>query len=325
MIIEWREWIDRYVYEVVRRLPRDRRDDVAADLRARLTDEVETRLEGSERPADKIALERISAMGDPAEVAYRLAPEQTVLVGPRILPFFWKCAAGVVFVHLAFTALWLRGFHTVTYLLPFRFAFTASTTWMDIVFGAIANFGLVVLIFAVIQRWAMGTPSPFPSLWDPRELAPLPAPRPASRPGLALRLALAIYVLIGLHFAPGLFPYLVHSDGRFWLTTLLHPGYESFLPWIDLWLIPSVALLLWEIERGETGIVERWLMAGLDALGAIVLFAIALNGRFTVLDALFDPLIFVLGAAFAVSAVVLFAGTERPDHNPDLIEDEAPL
>ena len=94
-------------------------------------------------------------MGDPAQVAYRLAPDQTVLVGPRILPFFWKCAAGVLFVHLAFTALWLRGFHTVMYLLPFRFAFTGSTTWMDIVFGAIANFGLVVLIFAAIQRWAM--------------------------------------------------------------------------------------------------------------------------------------------------------------------------
>ena len=132
-------------------------------------------------------------------------------------------------------------------------------------------------------------------------------------------------MLIALHFAPALFPYLVHSDGRFWITTLLHPGYESFLPWIDLWLIPSVALLLWEIERGETGVAERWLMAGLDALGAIVLFAIALNGRFTVLDTLFDPLIFVLGVAFAVSAVVLFAGTERPAPSPELVEEEAPL
>jgi hypothetical protein len=323
MIVDWREWIERYVHEVVRRLPRDRRADVAADLRARLTAEVESRLAGSDRPADKVALERISAMGDPAEVAYRLAPEQTVLVGPRVLPFFWKCAAGVLLVHLAFTVLWLRGFHTVTYLLPFRFAFTSSTTWMDIVFGAIANFGIVVLIFAAIQRWATGLPSPFPSLWDARELPPLPAPRPASRLDLGVRLALALYVLFALHFAPSLFPYLVHSDGRFWITTLLHPRYTTFLPWIDLWLIPSVALLLWEFERGETGIAERWAMAGLDALGAIVLFGIALNGPFTVLDSLLDPLIFVLGVAFAVSAVVLFAGTERPASTPDLVEEEA--
>jgi hypothetical protein len=310
MIVEWHEWIDRYVHEVVRRLPRDRRAEVADDLRARLNSEVEARRRESDLPADKIALEQLAAMGDPAEVAYRLAPDQSVLVGARILPFFWKCAAGVLLVHLAFTALWLRGFHTVTYLLPFRFAFTGSTTWMDVIFGAVSNFGIVVLVFAVIQRWGMGSPSPFPSRWDPRGLPPLRGPREPTRNGIAIRLGLAIYVLVGLHLAPGLFPYLVYSEGDFWVTSLLHSHYRAFLPWIDLWLVPTVILLLWEIERGETGAVERWAMAGLDALGAIVLFGIALSGPFTVLDALFDPLIFVLGIAFAVSTVVLLAATD---------------
>ena len=72
----------------------------------------------------------------------------------------------------------------------------------------------------------------------------------------------------------------------------------------------AVILLLWEMERGETGTVERWAMAGLDALGAIVLFGVALGGPFTVLDAICDPLIFVLGISFAVSAVWLLAGTD---------------
>ena len=320
MIVEWHEWIDRYVYEVVRRLPRARRAGAADDLRARLTSEVDARRRESDLPADKIALEQLAAMGDPAEVAYRLAPDQAVLVGARILPFFWKCAAGVLLVHLAFTLLWLRGFHTVTYLLPFRFAFTGSTTWMDVVFGAVANFGVVVLVFAVIQRWGMGHPSPFPSRWDPRGLPPLHPTREATRSGIAIRLGLAIYVLIGLHLAPQLFPYLVHSEGDFWVTSLLHPHYRVFLPWIDLWLVPTVILLLWEIERGESGPVERWAMAGLDALGAIVLFGIAFGGPFTVLDAICDPLIFVLGIAFAVSAVVLLATTDA--EMADLAEEE---
>lgn len=323
MLIEWREWIDRYVHEVVRRLPRDRRADVAEDLRAQLTGEVEARLEETDRPADKIALERLAAHGDPAEVAYRLAPDQAVLVGPRILPFFWKCAAGVLLVHLAFTALWLRGFTTVTYLMPFRFAFTDTTSWMDVVFGAIANFGVVVLVFAAIQRWGMGSPSPFPSRWDPRELPPLPAPRQASRAGLAARLGLALYALFGLHFAPVLFPYLAHSQGTVWVTSLLHPHYRAFLPWIDVWLLPTVVLLLWEMERGETRAVERWAMAGLDALGAIVLFGIALGGPFTHLDVVFDPVIFILGIAFAVSAVLLVADTDTAA-GPNLAAEEGP-
>ena len=321
MIVEWHEWIDRYVHEVVRRLPRDRRPEAADDLRARLTSEVETRRRQSDLPADKIVLEQLTALGDPAEVAYRLAPDQSVLVGARILPFFWKCAAGVLLVHLAFTALWLRGFHTVTYLLPFRFAFTGSTTWMDIVFGAISNFGVVVLVFAAIQRWGMASPSPFPSRWDPRGLPPLRASREPTRSGIAIRLGLAVYVLVGLHLAPGLFPYLVYSEGDFWVTSLLHSSYRAFLPWIDLWLVPTVILLLWEMERGETGTLERWAMAGLDALGAIVLFGIALGGPFTVLDRIFDPLIFVLGIAFAVSAVFLLATTDA--EAPDLAGEES--
>lgn len=320
MVVDWREWIERYVHQVVRRLPRDRREDVGDDIRERLTSEVESRLQGSDRDAEKVALERLAAMGDPADVAYRLAPDHTVLVGPRILPFFWQCAAGVLVVHLAFTALWLRGFQTVTYLLPFRFAFTGATSWMDVVFGALANFAVVVLVFAAIQRWAVGAPSPFPSRWDPRELPPIPVPRPASRLGVGLRLGLCLYALFALHFAPVLFPYVAAADGEVWLTTLLHPHYVSYLPWIDLWLVPTVALLLWEMERGETRAAERWGMAALDALGAIVLIAIALGGPFTVLDAVFDPLLFLLGLAFAVSAVVLVA---TADPTVELAGDES--
>jgi hypothetical protein len=321
MLVEWHEWIDRYVHEVARRLPRERRAEAADELRARLTSEVEARRRESDLPADKIALEQLAAMGEPSEVAYRLAPEQAVLVGARILPFFWKCAAGVLLAHVAFTVLWLRGFHTVTYLLPFRFAFTGSSTWMDILFGAIANFGVVVLVFAIIQRWGMGAPSPFPSRWDPRALPALRTAREPTRANIAIRLGLAVYALLALHLAPRLFPYFVYSDGDFWVTSLLHSHYRAYLPWIDLWLVPTVILLLWEMERGETGALERWAMAGLDALGAIVLLGIALSGPFTVLDRFFDPLIFALGIAFAVSAAFLLATTDAKA--PDLAGEES--
>jgi hypothetical protein len=62
-------------------------------------------------------------------------------------------------------------------------------------------------------------------------------------------------------------------------------------------------------------------MAGLDALGAIVLFGIALGGPFTHLDVVFDPLIFILGIAFAVSAVLLVADTDTASI-PDLAGEE---
>jgi len=316
MIVEWREWIERYVHEVARRLPRDLRREVADDLRGRLTTDVESRLDGSQRTSERIALERLAETGDPAELAHRIAPEQTVLVGPRILPFFWKCVFGVLIVHLAFTALWMAGLRTDMFLLPFRFVFTGATTWLDVVYGAIAHVGVIVLVFAAVQRWAMGPSSPFPRRWDPRELQPLPARHIESRPRLAARVAIVLYVLFGLHFAPGLFPYLAFEDGTLWRYPLLHPAHRVYLPWIDLWLIPTAVLLLWEMERGQTGLAERWTMAGLDALGAIVLFGIALGGPFTVLDGVFDPLLVILGIWFAVSAVRLFL--KSPDEKEDV-------
>lgn len=306
MIIDWREWIERYVHEVVRRIPRDRRVEAADELRSRLTAEVESRLEASDREPERVALERLAEMGDPADLAYQLAPEQTVLVGPRVLPFFWKCVAGVLIVHLAFTALWVTGFRTDIFLLPFRFVFLGTTSWVDVLYQAIAHVGVVALVFAAVQRWFMGPSGPFPQRWDPRELQPVPARRAESRPRLALRIAIVVYVLFGLHFAPGLFPYLALEDGTLWRYSLLHPVYHVYLPWIDLWLIPTAVLLLWEMERGETGLAERWTMAGLDALGAIVLFGIALGGPFTVVDKVFDPLFTVLGIWFAIAAVRLF-------------------
>jgi hypothetical protein len=79
MIVDWREWIERYVHEVVRRLPRDRREEVADDLRARLTTEVETRLDGSDRTAEKIAPSDCLRW-DPAG-RLRAGSDQTVLIG----------------------------------------------------------------------------------------------------------------------------------------------------------------------------------------------------------------------------------------------------
>lgn len=311
MIIDWREWIERYVHEVVRRVPTADREEVADDLRNQLTSEIESRIETSELEPERVALERLAEMGDPAEVAHRIAPEQTVLVGPRVLPFFWKCVAGVLIVHFAFTALWMTGFRTDIFLLPFRFVFLWDTSITDVIYGAIAHVGVLALIFAAVQRWALGPSGPFPQRWDPRELQPVPTRRAESRPRLALRIALIVYLLFGLHLAPGLFPYLAWEDGTLWRYPLLHPAYHEYLPWIDLWLIPTAVLLLWEMERGETGLAERWTLAGLDALGSIVLFGIALGGPFTVLDRVFDPLFLLFGIWFAYSAVRLFLKAPR--------------
>ncbi|MGW2635002.1 HAAS signaling domain-containing protein [Streptomyces chattanoogensis] len=76
---------DRYVVEVVRRIPADQRGDVADELRATIADTVEAR-----GPADAETAERevLTEMGDPIRLAARYADRPISLIGPGLYPTY---------------------------------------------------------------------------------------------------------------------------------------------------------------------------------------------------------------------------------------------
>ncbi|MFJ1679629.1 hypothetical protein ACIODT_32540 [Streptomyces sp. NPDC088251] len=76
---------DRYVVEVVRRIPTDQRGDVADELRATIADTVEAR-----GPADPATAERgvLTEMGDPIRLAARYAGRPLALIGPELYPTY---------------------------------------------------------------------------------------------------------------------------------------------------------------------------------------------------------------------------------------------
>lgn len=76
---------DRYVHEVVRRIPADQRTDVAAELRATIADTVEAR--GDSDPA-VVEREVINEMGDPIRLAAKYADRPQSLIGPELYPAF---------------------------------------------------------------------------------------------------------------------------------------------------------------------------------------------------------------------------------------------
>lgn len=74
---------DRYVHEVVRRIPANQRDDVADELRATITDTVEARdVEGTESAERDVLTE----MGDPTRLAARYADRPLALIGAELYP-----------------------------------------------------------------------------------------------------------------------------------------------------------------------------------------------------------------------------------------------
>jgi hypothetical protein len=76
---------DRYVHEVVRRIPTSQRDDVADELRATITDTVEARDPESREAAERDVLVE---MGDPTRLAARYADRPLALIGSELYPSY---------------------------------------------------------------------------------------------------------------------------------------------------------------------------------------------------------------------------------------------
>ncbi|MFP3987362.1 hypothetical protein U9R90_07615 [Streptomyces sp. E11-3] len=76
---------ERYVYEVVRRLPADQRDDIGDELRTTIADTVEASGSADPRSAER---EVLSEMGDPVRCAARYADRPLALIGPDLYPTY---------------------------------------------------------------------------------------------------------------------------------------------------------------------------------------------------------------------------------------------
>ncbi|BCJ36330.1 hypothetical protein Athai_38330 [Actinocatenispora thailandica] len=76
---------ERYVHEVVRRIPAANRDDVGRELHATITDTLEARAEPDRDAAERAVL---TEMGDPIRLAARYADRPLALIGPDLYPTY---------------------------------------------------------------------------------------------------------------------------------------------------------------------------------------------------------------------------------------------
>src|SRR5471030_1363485 len=89
--------IESYVDDVVRRLPRRQRTDVAFELRSLLTEDLGGHAADAGRPADaEMTMELLKAFGRPTDVADRYRPAGFTVIRPADAPrFTWLALGGV--------------------------------------------------------------------------------------------------------------------------------------------------------------------------------------------------------------------------------------
>ncbi len=140
--------IDRYLAAVAALLPKDQRQDIAAELRDLVMNRVEEREAARGRPLDKRELEDLlREVGHPIAVAGRYGPARA-LVGPQIYPF-WLFGVKALLAVAALAAVVPAGVALVT---GHGDARLVLGTIHDFIPTALSLIGAATLIAAAIER-----------------------------------------------------------------------------------------------------------------------------------------------------------------------------
>jgi hypothetical protein len=283
---------EKYVAQVVRRLPESNRADIAREITATLSDMADARLsgEGYGSPASAEAAERaaLEELGDPSRLALRYSDSPRYVIGPELFPVFTRLMA------------WLLPIVAVSALAVNALVYVLATPEPAIggMIGAMVGNGILAVLIGIAvvtvllalaerilpekDKAELAAPATR-SEWTVDDLIRERPVREIARPEpIASLVILAVMALVP--FLPTSFFYVGHlNDGGGFLNPALWDG------WIPAYLGFLAVFALIETWRLASG---RWSTAMLTTMMATdVAFAAFLTIAFLSQDVL-DPALF---------------------------------
>lgn len=253
--------IDKYVAEVGKHLPLLKgREDVEKELKSTLEDMLEDKAEQAGRPRDEaMEIELLKEYGSPQRIASSYNPHP-YLIGPRMFPFFLMVLKIVLTVVIV-VMLVLSSIKAVTAFPLF------AADFMQVImqgFGnalstAIAAFGNVVIVFAILERILpekeMGDFSNEKD-WDPASLAKQPDPDMVKRGDL---IAEVVFTALGLAFLNGLFNLPVFTK-----------EFSQFIPWVNAVFLAEIILDVYLLVTAKWNTLGRIAKVIIEAVGIAI-------------------------------------------------------
>lgn len=162
---------DRYVDAAMRTVPEKQRDDLAAELRTSIDDQVEARIEqGESREIAERAV--LTDLGDPEKLAAKYTDRPLFLIGPRYYLEWWRLLKLLLWIVLPTAGLGIALARTLT---GSHIGEVIGGTIVTLMTVALHLVFWTTLIFAIVERgWDRGRAKPIME-WDVDQL---PEPRP---------------------------------------------------------------------------------------------------------------------------------------------------
>lgn len=255
-----KELIERYIYQVVRRLPKSQRDEVGLELQELISDMAEE--EGSVEAT-------LIKLGDPAEFAKKYMDQSRHLIGPAyydtylmVLKIALLCSLIAVFVvslveGIAGRDLWNSGVDFGEVVLAIISGL--SEAFSNTINTGIGVFGIVTLVFAIMERqqvdfdgkkgkkWSVSDLSDHDSgkkaVWTPQSLSPVPHSKAMiKRSESIVSIVFTVIFCVLLIFAPRFFGIIV-VDGDIVQTVPIFnlDQWNSILPVFMISLLAGLA------------------------------------------------------------------------------------
>lgn len=88
---------ERYIYDVIRRLPERQRDDVGNELRAEIEAMIEDEAQGK-KPTKKHEYAVLTRMGSPAQLSDQYLERQRYIIGPMYYEKYWQILRTLLYI-----------------------------------------------------------------------------------------------------------------------------------------------------------------------------------------------------------------------------------
>ena len=254
------EMMERYIFEVTRRLPANQREEVGMELKELIGEMYER----EEQPMEAVLVK----LGDPKEFARKYRDGNNYLISSEyydnyiwILKIVLICVAASAVVSTVISVIVQDSFHI---LMPFESS-------GGLISSAIWAFGLVTLIFAAMERMKVKIEVKETSEWTTERLSPIPEKKGMISRGESLAgiIFLAIFAAIFL-FTPHLFgAYVMEDEKIVQIIPIFNLNQWNLIR--PFFLVSFLAGLMDEIVKLIVGCYCRMVMYISSLMGAIQL------------------------------------------------------
>lgn len=268
--------IDRYVTEVGKHLFLVKgRKDIEKELRSTLEDMLEELAQAAGKPADEaMEIELLKEYGTPQKVAETYNPNP-YLIGPRMFPFFLFILKIVISV-VSVVLLVLTGIKIAT-LSPMAGPEFVQAVWdglTGVIGAAIAAFGNIVLVFAILERFVPAAEFKLDeeNEWDPASLKKEPTPDEVKIWEPIFAIVFTFIAISIFNFSPQWLVIFIFSDDKTAFIPALTEAFFRWLPWINIGWVAEIVMNGMLIRTGRWTTPTRLFSIGIKIFQTVILY-----------------------------------------------------